>query len=168
MDNQEEEEESKWDTSLCFLNSEINLPDSIEEHNVIFFETLAKNQVLNSDISYEKVDVSFENGQEHSSHGFLEEHFGRVLEELRLGKPYWDEKMTEKFQGFHVLYDPMDEYVENICSDNGWLCLCSKDQSLYHNLFPLSSSFLFFIKHEEKVWLWDQLLGWLHWKLEFT
>ena len=42
MGHQEEEEDSKWDTSLCFLNSEINFPDSIEEHNAIFFETLIR------------------------------------------------------------------------------------------------------------------------------
>ena len=53
----EEEGDSKWDTSLCFLNSEINLPDSIEEHNPILFETLIRNQVLNSDILDEEVEV---------------------------------------------------------------------------------------------------------------
>ena len=60
--HQEEEEESKWDTSLCFLNSKINFPNSIEEHNAIFFETLIRNQVLNSMMLHEKVDSSFRNG----------------------------------------------------------------------------------------------------------
>ena len=39
---------------------------------------------LNSEILDEKVDVSFANGQEHSLHGFLEEHFGRMLEKWHL------------------------------------------------------------------------------------
>ena len=43
VDHQEEEEESKWDTSLCFLNSEINLFDSIEETDDISFGTLGRN-----------------------------------------------------------------------------------------------------------------------------
>ena len=30
LDHQEEEEDPKWDTSLCFLNSEIIVLDSIE------------------------------------------------------------------------------------------------------------------------------------------
>ena len=62
LDHEEEEEDSKWDTSLCFLNSEINFPDSIEEHNVIFFETLIGNQALNYDILNENFDISCENG----------------------------------------------------------------------------------------------------------
>ena len=54
----------------------------MKKHNDIFFEALVKNQVLNSEILDEEVDVSFENCQEHSLHGFLEEHFGKVLEEF--------------------------------------------------------------------------------------
>ena len=42
LDFQEEEEDSKWDISLCFSNSEIILLDSIEEHNDISFETLGR------------------------------------------------------------------------------------------------------------------------------
>ena len=90
----EEEEDSKWDTYLCFFNSEINFPDSIEEHNPIFFEPLVRNQVLNFGILYKKVDVSFTNGQEHSLHGFLEEPFGRVLEELWLEHPSHGKQIT--------------------------------------------------------------------------
>ena len=72
--------------------------------------------------------------------------------------------MEEKIEGCQGFYDPVEKYMENLCSGNDWLCLCSKDQFLYHKLFPLSSSFLFFIKHQDKVCLWDQLLDWLHWK----
>ena len=84
----------EWDTSLCFLNSEINFPDSIEEHNPIFFETLVRNQVLNPELLYEKVDVSFANGQEHSLHGFLEKHFARMLEELQLEQFFHGKQIT--------------------------------------------------------------------------
>ena len=42
LDNQEEEN-SKWDIFLCFLNSDIILLDSIEEQNGISFETLGRN-----------------------------------------------------------------------------------------------------------------------------
>ena len=67
--------------------------------------------------------------------------------------------ITENFAGCH---DQVAKYVENICSGNGWLCLYSKNQSIYHNLFPLSSSFM--IKHDEGAQLLDQFLGWIHWK----
>ena len=76
--------------------------------------------------------------------------------------------MIEKSEGYHVFYDPVADYVEKLCSGNVWLCLCSKDQFLYHNLFPLSPSILFFIKHEEKVCLWDHLLEWIQWKSKVT
>ena len=77
-----EEEGSKWDISLCFSNLEITLLDSIKEHNGISFEMLERNHVLNFDILDEEVDISFENHQERSLHGFLEEPFGMVLEKL--------------------------------------------------------------------------------------
>ena len=76
-----------------------------------------------------------------------------------------DQPIIENFAGYR---DLVVEYMEKLCSGNGWLCLYSKDQFLYHNLFPLSSSFLFFIKHEEKIDLWDHLLDWIHWKSEVT
>ena len=65
LDLQEEEENSKWDTSLCFLDSEITLLDSMEKHNDIFFKTFVRNQVLNSESLDEEVDVSFTNFQDH-------------------------------------------------------------------------------------------------------
>ena len=133
----EEKEGSKWEISLCPLNSEIILPGSIKEHNDISFEILERNQVLNSEILYEEVDVSFENCQEHSLHGFLEEHFGRMLEEFQWKQPCHDRYITENFAGCH---DPMAEYMEKLCSGNGWLCIYSKDQFLYHNLLPLGFS----------------------------
>ena len=94
LDHQEEEEDSKWDTYLCFLDSKITFLDSMEKHNDIFLETHIKNRVLNSDILDEEVDVSFENCQERSLHGFLEENFGRVLEEIQFEWPYRDRYIT--------------------------------------------------------------------------
>ena len=43
LDHQEEEEDSKRDTSLCFLDLEITLLDSMEKHNDILFETFVRN-----------------------------------------------------------------------------------------------------------------------------
>ena len=73
MDHQEEEDDSKWDISLCFSDSEIILLDSIEKHNDIPFETLGRNKVLNSEILDEEVDVSFENCHEHIIQDSFEE-----------------------------------------------------------------------------------------------
>ena len=72
LDHQEEEE-SKWDISLCFLNSEIILLDSIEDHNDISFERLERNRVLNYEILDEEVDVSFTNCYEHILQDSFEE-----------------------------------------------------------------------------------------------
>ena len=76
--------------------------------------------------------------------------------------------MTEFVESCHVFYDPMEEYMENIGSGNGWLYIYYKDQFIYYNFVPLVPSVLFFFKHEEKVGLWDQLLDLLHWKSDFT
>ena len=111
----EEKKYSKWDISLCILNSEIILPYSIKKHSEISFEILERNQVLNYEILYEEVDVSFENFQEHSLHGFLKEHFGRVLEELQLEQPCHGKQITENFAGCH---DPVEEYMEKFFSHN--------------------------------------------------
>ena len=94
LDHQEEDKDSKWVISLCFLNSEIILPDSIEEHNNISFETFGRNQVLNSEILDEEVKVSFANYHEHIFQDSFEEKFGRVLEELQLEKPWHERYIT--------------------------------------------------------------------------
>ena len=93
LDHQEEED-SKWDISLCFLNLEIIFPDSIEEHNDISFETFGRNQVLNFEILDEEVKVSFANYHEHIFQDSFEEKFGRVLEELQLEHPCHDMHIT--------------------------------------------------------------------------
>ena len=46
--------------------------DYIEEHNDISFETLEKNEVVNSENFNEVVDVSFENCHEHTLQGSFE------------------------------------------------------------------------------------------------
>ena len=94
LGHQEEEKDSKWDTSLCFLDSEITLLDSMEKHNDILFETLVRNDVLNFEILDEEVDVSFEIFHEHSLHGSFEYQFDKVLEELQLEKLCHDRYIT--------------------------------------------------------------------------
>ena len=54
LDHLEDDEGLKWGIALCFLKSEIIFFDSIEEHDDILFETLERNQVLNSEILDEK------------------------------------------------------------------------------------------------------------------
>ena len=76
--------------------------------------------------------------------------------------------MTKCFESFHSFYDPVAYYIDEFCSSNGWLCLYRKDQFIYPNLLSLSMSSLFFIKHDNKVGLWDHLLDWLHWKSKFS
>ena len=84
------------DVSLCFSISEILwqeeiiLLDSIEEHNDISFKTVEKNQVLNSKILNEVVDVSFTSCHDHSLHGYFEEQFDKVIEELQWEQPWHD------------------------------------------------------------------------------
>ena len=68
--------------------------DSMEKQNDIFFQTFVRNRVLNSESLDEESDVSFSNYQEHSLHGFLEWHFGRVLKELQLEQHCHDKHLT--------------------------------------------------------------------------
>ena len=78
-------------------------------------------------------------------------------------QPRHDKPITENFAGGH---DPVVEYVDNIYSNNGWLCLYSKDQISPHNMFPLSPSSL--VRHDEGGQSLDHLLNCLHWKSEIT
>ena len=74
------------------------------------------------------------------------------MEELQLEQPCHGRHITIFFTGCH---DLVAEYMDKLCSGNGRLCVCSKVHISHHNLFPLCSLFLFLIKHEEKVCLWD-------------
>ena len=101
--------------------------------------------------------------------GSFKDPFGRMLEGLQLEQLSHGKIMTEFFESFHAFYDPVADYIDEFYSGNGWLMyLYCKDQFLYCNFFPLGLSSLFFIKHEEKVGLWDHLLKWLHWKSKVT
>ena len=73
--------------------------------------------------------------------------------------------ITEFSKNFH---DPVARYVEKLCSENGGLAIYRKEQSFSHSLLPFSSSLHFFIKHENKICIWNHLLDWIHWKSEVT
>ena len=125
-------------------------------------------EVLKSESLDEVVDVSPGNCHVFSLHGSFEDQFDSVQGNLQLGQLSHGKIMTKNFEGCHVFYDPMAEYMENLGSGNHWLYLYCKDQFLYYNFVPLGPSILVFVKHEDKVGLWDQLLDWLHWNSDFT
>ena len=72
-------------------------------------------KVLKSEILDEVVDVSPGN-----CHVFC------MQGNLQLGQPSHGKKMTVFFESFHVFYDPLVEYMENLGSGNGWLYLYCK------------------------------------------
>ena len=78
-------------------------------------------------------------------------------------QPCHEKQITENFAGFH---DPVEEYMEKLCSGDGRLCLYNKDQIFPHNMFPLSPSSL--VKHDEEDQALDHLLDWLQWKSKNT
>ena len=136
--------------------------------NVVSAETFKEYEVLKSEILDEVVDLSLGNCHKFSLHGSFEDRFDSVHGNLQLGHLSHGKIMTEFFESCHAFYDPVADYIDEFCSGNGWLYLYCKDQFLYHNFVPLGPSVLCFIKHEEKVGLWDHLLEWLHLKLEVT
>ena len=114
------------------------------------------------------MDVSPGNCHEFSLHGSFEDQFDSVQGNLQLGQLSYGKIMTEFFESCHAFYDPVADYIEEFCSGNDWLYLYCKDQFIYYNSLPLSLSSLCFIKHEDKVGLWDHFLEWIHWKSEVT
>ena len=108
-----------------------------DEQNDISFEKHKKNEDVNEEILNQVVDIPFEKCHGHSLHGSFEEQFDRVLEKLSLEQPCHGKQIIGYFEGCHDAYDPMANFMENPCSDNGWLCVCRKDQVLCHTLFPL-------------------------------
>ena len=80
----------------------------------------------------EFVDVSVEDCHEHSCQGSFEK-----KEELHLEQPSHGKQMIEFFEGCHVFYDLVAEYMENLCSGNGWLYFYCKYQFLYYKFVPL-------------------------------
>ena len=139
----EEDEDSQWNSPLKL--SQWNSPE--------------RNQILNSEILDEKVDVSFAECHKHIFQDSSEEKFGRLLEELQLEQPCYGKQITENFAGYH---DPVEKYMEKLCSRDGQLWIYSKDQIFPHNLLPLSPSSL--VKHDEGAQSLDHFLDWLHWK----
>ena len=76
--------------------------------------------------------------------------------------------MTEFFEGCRAFYDSVTDYMDKFFSWGCWLCVCSKGQFFYDNFLPICFDVPISLKHEDKFVLWDHLLDWLHWKLEFT
>ena len=66
---------------------------------------LVGNQVLNSNILDEEVDVSFVNCQKHSFHDSFKEKFDNVQEEIQFEHPYHDRYMTENLANCHDLVE---------------------------------------------------------------
>ena len=76
-----EDEGPKWDVSSCSLNSEFSCQEefiSIDFMKDILCEMHENNQVLNSGIFNEIVDISCTSCQEHSLHDSFEEKFESV------------------------------------------------------------------------------------------
>ena len=151
-----------------FMSRKVCLLDSTKEHNDISFEKLEKNEVVNATILNQVVDVSFENCNERSFRGSFEKQFGRVLEKLQLEQPCHGKQIIECVESFHVFYDPVVEYMDKFFSWGNDLFFHQNDKFRYHNLLPLNSYVLISLKHDEKVYLLDQLLDWIHWKSNFT
>ena len=114
------------------------------------------------------MDISFENYNQNSLQDSFQKQCDSVQEELHFEQPYHDKQVIEYFESCHAFYDLVVEYMEILFTQNGWLCVCSKDQVFYHNFLSLWVSVLILIKHDEEVYLLDQLLGWIHWKLDFA
>ena len=142
----------------------MRFPDFSREKNDIFAKAYKEGEVLNSEILNEFVDILFEISHESSFQSSFGNHLDGTLEELLFGQPSDDRQVIDYVESCHVFYDPVEEYMERLGNGNGQLYLYYKDQFLYYNFVPLDPSVLFFIKHEEKVGLWDHLLEWLHWK----
>ena len=83
----------------------------LDEHHDISFEKHKKNEFVNAEILNQVVDIPFKNCHEHSLHGFLEERFGGVLEELQLEQHCHSRHIKEIFAGCH---DPVAEYMEKL------------------------------------------------------
>ena len=92
LDHKERGEGSQINSSLNLSHSSISsqeegvyLLDYIEEQNDISFRVLGKNEVLNSEILNEIVDISFENSHESSFQSYFEDQFDSMQEELLFG-----------------------------------------------------------------------------------
>ena len=84
----------------------------LKKQNDASFEIHEKNQVINSEILNEVVDVLFKNCHEHIRQGYFEKQFDMVLDKLQLEKPCHGKQMTDYFEVFHVAYDPVADYMD--------------------------------------------------------
>ena len=101
LNHQEEDHDCKYlsfysclsiSESLCQEGS-ISL-DSFEDQNNNYFETHEENQVLNSKISNEVVDVSFESCHEHTLYGSSENQFDIFQVTLQFENPCHNKKIA--------------------------------------------------------------------------
>ena len=100
LNHQEEDQGSRLSFLSCFSISEslcqegfISL-DSFEEQNNNSFETHEENQVLNSEISNEVVDVPFESCHEHTLHGSSENKFNNLQVKLQFEQPHHSKQIA--------------------------------------------------------------------------
>ena len=96
------------------------MPDSIEEHNTVFFTTLVRNQAVNSGISHKKVDAMGKNDQEDTSQFFLRHRLCMMLEEWKLEHFCHVRLTTEEFGNRQGFYDSVAEYMGQLENGNVW------------------------------------------------
>ena len=113
-------------------------------------------------------DVSFENCHENSFQDSFEDQSNSMQEGLHFELPCPGKQEIEYVENFHVFYDPVADYMDRFFSWGGWLYSHQKDKMHYYCFLPLCFYVLISLKHDEKVYLLDQLLDWIHWKSEFT
>ena len=84
---------------MCVVDSENNLPNSIEEHNATLCKTLVKDWVLNSDILRREVDGGIVSDPKISLRGSLEQSFSKVLQEWQSKHFCLDKQVAEEVGG---------------------------------------------------------------------
>ena len=76
-----------------------------------------RDKILNYDILNEVVGALFTSCHEHSLQGYFEEQSDRVLVEVQREQQYQDKKITKIFEDCPRFYDPMFDYMEQLCHD---------------------------------------------------
>ena len=76
------------------------------------FETHKENQVVNSDILNEVVDIPFKSCHEHTLYVFSENQYDSLQVNLQFEKTCHNKQITEFFEGCHVFYDLVAIYME--------------------------------------------------------
>ena len=91
----------------------------VEEHSGISFEMHENNEVVKSEILNEFVDFLVEDCHDHSSQEYFEKQLDNLQRELLFEQLSHVKQMAEFFEGCHVFYDPVEEYMETLGSVNG-------------------------------------------------